>query len=179
MRRRREEIESELADLVKCSICQRNISPWDKVAKTATFRGLTYEICGRCDRKYSHAPEQIAWSGFKFRFVERREIPPNRSKRNPQHKEIYKILLLFKERQEIRKEVKWMADQKTKDYMRSPRDALKIIRQTAVCLGDDYKLADDEALMMLKDMLEERFPEIVAELNREQNRSHKKKKRLT
>ena len=173
MRRQREEIEIETADLPRCAICKGEISPWDKVAKTASFRGEEYPVCGTCDRKYSHCVEQIAWAGFRFRFVERREIP--RSKRPGPFTQIYKLLLLAKERQEIRrKEVKWMADEMTTRILKLPGRVAAIVRETFVVRGDDYKLADDTALLKIKDLLEESDPNIMN--RRVRNR---KKKRLS
>lgn len=141
-----------------CSICDEQSYIHDTKRRTVTRGEKILEICGRCNRKYHDAPGQIERFGFRFRFVKRSEI----SAKGAIAKQIYKILLLAKERSEIRqKEVNWMADEQTKKLLKLPNDIAKIVGQTYAVCGDDSKLADDVALMQIRDLLDDIDPRIM------------------
>lgn len=150
---------------VKCAICSFPASRFDPARGEAEFRGVTYFVCGPCRRRYSHSLSQISSYGTRFRFVEKSEIPRYHG---DAFEQLYKILLLCKERQEIRqKEVNWMVEDQTKMRLKLPDRVAVILGKTFAVCGDDAKLPDDQALIRIRDLLEAIDPEII---NRNKNK---------
>ena len=74
----------------------------------------------------------------------------------------YKILLLLKERQEIRhKEVNWMVKEMTAKVIKLPDQIATIVGKTHAVRGDDCTLSDDQALVRICDLLVEIDPQIL------------------
>lgn len=151
-----------------CSICNE-ISPIGHAMRsTASHYGKVYDVCGRCNKRYYDAPGQIERFGLRFRFVKKSEIPYT----GRAAKHIYKILLLFRERQEIRqKEVNWMADEKAEKLLKLPSRIAAVVGQTYAVCGDDFKLADDEALMRIRDLLDDIDPAIMQRVRKKKRAS--------
>jgi hypothetical protein len=155
----------------RCAICRFSVSRFDPAVREVFYRGVKYSVCGPCRRRYSHAISQIASSGVRFRFVEKSEIPKPPAEIWNQFFRVYKVLLLHKECEEKRqKEVNWVIEEMTKKLVKLPGRVAAIVRETYSVVGDDFKLTDDEALIRIRDLLEEIDPEII---------KRKKKKRLT
>lgn len=144
----------------QCSICRYRVSPFDPGAGEAAFRGIRHFVCGPCRARYSHSLSQIEHFGFRFRFVERSEIP--RRPDLPGFAQIYKLLLLAKERQEIRqKEVNWMAREQTENIIKLADRVACIVSKTFAVQGDEAALTDEEALIRIRDLLEAIDPQII------------------
>lgn len=79
------------------------------------------------------------------------------------YRQIYMVLLLLKERQEKRKkEVNWMVEEMTRKILKLPDKVAAIVAKTYAVCGDDFKLADDQALVRIRDLLEGIDPEIIS-----------------
>jgi hypothetical protein len=122
--------------------------------------------------KYHDPVGQSQKFGRRFRFVEKTEIPhpdtltinEERTGFKPWHAyhEIYKICLLLRERAEILgKEVKWKVDDQTKKILKLPGQVAAIVARTYAVCGDDCTLADNEALVRIRDLLEAIDPAII------------------
>lgn len=142
-------------------------------------------ICLNCKQRYEDPLGQAERFGRRFRFVLRNEIPHHDSlgidERSigfmPYHpyREIYKILLIAKDRQEIlQKEVNWKVDEQTKKILQLPLKIAAVVAQTWEIQGDDAVLDNSEAITRIRDMLDD----IDADLIEKALRKKKKKKRL-
>jgi hypothetical protein len=77
---------------------------------------------------------------------------------------------LYFRRKRKNKEV-WMSVKgQAADYLKFPERVAAIVGKTYAVMGDDFKLADDEALTRIRDLLEELDPTLIA---------RNKKKRLS
>jgi hypothetical protein len=148
-----------------CFVCQRP-APISDVRGRVEFRGKQIQICGTCRGRYAFVIEQATATGRRFRFVAKSEIPAPLVTRDRQRvskvethsnfRQIYMVLLLLKEREEKRqKEVNWTVDSRTKKILQLPDKIAGVIGKTWVVAGDDFTLSDDEALIRIRDMLEE------------------------
>jgi hypothetical protein len=139
--------------------------------------GRQFTVCLSCLTKYHDPVGQAERFGRKFRFVEKTEIPhpdgvgiTERSTGfmpwHPYH-DIYKFLLLFKERQEkLGKEVMWMPEEMTQKVLKLPKRVAAAMKNTYAIRGDDATDSDDVALQKIKDLLEEIDPNIFKDLLR-------------
>jgi hypothetical protein len=174
---RRYRYAAKTAPVASCSICSSSISMWDKVARTVTFEGETFDVCGTCRRRYQDPCRQIGEHGFRFRFVRRSEIPKNET--HPGFAEVYKTFLLIREQELLRqKEVKWMAIDKTQKVLKLGESIGRVLCNTFAVRGDEATTTDEEALTRIRDLIEEIDPEIINKLMRERDRKRNKKKRL-
>ena len=150
-----------------CSVCFERSYAFHTARRRATYRGREYEVCGPCNKRLYDAAGQIESLGFRFRFIEKTELPAgmiaDASFANlPVKKKVFKILLLLKERQEIRqKEVNWMAEEKAKQILKLPDRIAAIVAKTYVMLGDGFKVDAEEALIRIRDLLEEIDEKII------------------
>lgn len=137
-----------------CAVCGERAYRGDQTKQRATFRGNDHVVCGACVKRYNDPAGQIREYGFRFRFVERTELS--------KQQQIYKILLLLKERQEIRqKEVNWMADEMATKLLRLPDKIAAIVGKTFAVRGDDADLSDEQALIRIRDLIEEIDEKII------------------
>jgi hypothetical protein len=152
-----------------CFICEGR-TRWQGDIKSRTeFRGQKIMVCVYCRAAYQDAVAQASTFGRRFRFVRKEEIPKaNLGYPLALHvcgdgafRQIYKVLLLCKERQISRKkEVNWMADEMARKLLKLPNRVAAAMKGTFAICGDDAKVADDVALLMIKDLLEEIDPDI-------------------
>lgn len=160
-----------------CSICSRRISERDTVARETRFHDRTYPVCGICRRHYHKPCEQIAESGFQFRFVKRSEIPKCDTQRG--FADVYKSLLLIREQELLRqKEVNWTVMDKTQKILKLGESIGRVLCNTFAVRGDEATMTDEEALVRIRDLIEAIDPEIINKLMRERDRKRTKKKRL-
>jgi len=151
----------------RCFSCRENA----RARAVGVYRGESFITCLRCVLRFDDPVKQAERFGRRFRFVERGEIPHqdtlgiNESLGfAPYHAftQIYKILLLLKERQEIRqKEVNWMVEEKTEQIIKLADRVATIVGKTFAVLGDDTEISDDQALVRIRDLLEVIDPEII------------------
>jgi hypothetical protein len=147
--------------------CGFTVSHFDTSKGEVEHRGTVYSVCGLCRKRYSHILTQLAFCGLRFRFVEKSEIPPPPKPGWSNFIQIYKLLLLARERQISQgKEVNWMVDDTTRKILKLPDKIAGIVTRTFVASGDNAELSDDQALMMIKDLLEEIDPEIMTKKNK-------------
>jgi hypothetical protein len=135
-------------------------------------------ICPTCRGDHALIKEQVGEFGRRFRFVRKAEVPTppvfdsdSGIKKYRLFRQLYMILLIAKERQEIReKEVHWMVDDMAKKVLRLPDAIARVIAQTYTVCGDDFKLGDDVALQQIRDLLEEIDPNIMTRPKRRRKR---------
>lgn len=151
-----------------CSICKGTANREHPARRVSKFRNREHVICGPCAKRYHDAAGQIEQYGFRFRFVTRREINAGTpSGLGPDVsltvvKQLYKILLLAFERQILRqKEVNMSATDVARKLAKLPDRIAVIVSKTYSVCGDDFKLADDQAVTRIRDLLEEIDPQII------------------
>lgn len=167
------------ASTPRCFICTEAVL-YDRFAVGGrfTFRGESHVICERCRGRYHDPVGQASAFGDRFRFLEKSEVPMRKelaglsTMRHAEYSKIFSILVLLGERHgNQEKEVNLMAvDETTKKILKLPNKVADIVSKTFVAMGDDAKITDDQALMMIRDLLEEIDPNIMTK---------KKRKRLS
>lgn len=152
------------ADREYCSICTKRSNPHHRGRCVAIHKGKSHIVCGGCSKLYHDPVRQIEHFGFRFRFVERSEvnsriptgIEASEIATLPRTKEIYKLLLLLKERLEIQqKEVNWNVDEQTKRILQLPSKIAGVVAQTWEVQGDDAEIDNSTAITRIRDMLDE------------------------
>ena len=123
-------------------------------------------ICWRCRHEFDGVETQF-WSGklrqglvTKTQIGQFDERAPRRLKQN--FRPVCRLLTRLKTRRISRgKGVLWMPKDKSIQLLRLPEKIAAVIGKTYAVRGDDATLADDEALLRIRDLLEEYDASIV------------------
>lgn len=113
-------------------------------------------ICCQC-RQTKHKVEQTILS-----VKTRKQMRAARRKNSPFRQRFLTVCSAVYGKK-LRKEQEWLkAKMDTLKIVKFPERVAAIVAKTFAVRGDDYSLSDDEALVRIKDLLEELDPEIIA-----------------
>jgi len=162
----------ENASTTRCYLCPEPIVYERTIAGGRfVFRGEQHVICERCRGRYWRAVEQASQFGKRYPFFERRNMPP-KFERGALFTQMFHILSIAHDRQILRqKEVNWMVKEQTEKMLKLPGRIAAVVGQTYAVCGDDFKLADDEALMRIRDLLDDIDPAIMQRVKKKKRAS--------
>jgi hypothetical protein len=162
-----------------CYVCRKDLA--ERFGRTREFerRGERHPVCGRCISRYAAAVWQASLFGRRYRFVERHELPAlseiephnfprSRHLAGPSLKTQIFLLLVFALERQVREgrtapreEVNQMAADITRNVAKFVERVATIVGKTFAVRGDDAKLDDSEALIRIRDLLDEIDPKII------------------
>ena len=157
--------QTQPANLRVCPVC--------KTAKRAhEFRQSNQNakrnlICWQCRKNYDGVEAQFYAGTLSKGLIEKATIPrlTGREPRVLKHRfrNVYKFVTRLRERRILRrKEVLWMAENQAVALLKLPERIAAVIGKTYIVRGDDPNtIPDDEALMRIRDLLDEFDEKII------------------